>query len=147
MEQGFDFSQLKWIIIFAVFVMYKFFTAKPKVDPVDSSEDGGVDTAEQTMKRFEELFGEPTEVAEKRGSNTESEASATTQKRSARRGATPAAVQSSRSVALENKIAQSEILTTQIEDNIGKSGSVIEEEFDLRQAVIMSEILNRKYDE
>ncbi|MFI3281340.1 MAG: hypothetical protein R3Y44_05145 [Rikenellaceae bacterium] len=120
MENGFDFSQIKWILIFAIVVLFNFFNKKPQVDMSDGEEEESVD---QEQPQWRELLVEEEPIL----SNN------ITPKPATKRVAKPVEVRPNIDVQPTRELGGEE-------DEKGV-------EFDLRQAVIMSEILTRKYDE
>ncbi|MFR9502869.1 MAG: hypothetical protein SNH73_00265 [Rikenellaceae bacterium] len=120
MEEGFDISHLKWLIMFAVFVLYRFFSAKPpKVDqeePMSEELQWPIQEVEQGVEQEMKQGGVKQEVK-------------------------PKAVQTP-NVSFKGDLSRSDI-----EEQSHEDSASIAEEFDLQKAVIMSEILTRKYDE
>lgn len=119
MEQGFDISSIKWIVILAIGVIYKFLSAKPRVElPEDKEPVEPMDLAEQR-------------AYEARSVETPRRVGATRAKESSRG-------------RVEN---ESPILNAEIGSEQGESANKIAQDFELQKAVILSEILQRKYDE
>ncbi|MFI3324489.1 MAG: hypothetical protein SNI45_07380 [Rikenellaceae bacterium] len=119
MEQGFDISSIKWIVILAIGIIYKFLTAKPRVDLQE--EEQPVEPMDSVEQRVQEV--RPIETL--------------------RRVGTPRAKETSR-----RRVEKEEsILDAEIGSELGESAAEFAQDFDLRKAVIMSEILQRKYDE
>lgn len=147
MEQGFDFSILRWIFIIGAVVIINFFNKKPKVTvqdgELDGSADGGRVDDEPTMKKFEELFGELFEKPEPSEPTTtqavvepQSSGAVTPLNRPGTRLTSPPV----------SRVNQDDLSLREIGSEMSDSESITDN-FDLREAVIMSEILKRKYEE
>ncbi|MFI3265331.1 MAG: hypothetical protein SNG38_08610 [Rikenellaceae bacterium] len=135
MEQDFDFSQIRWILIFGAIILFNFFNKKPKVDPQHSEDNPDAQGAEEMpTKRFEELFGqlfegdEPQQTEEPKRDVIES---------------APKKVRKPKKEITRPRVATKEDVAS---SEIGSESSA-GIDFDLREAVIMSEILKRKYEE
>ncbi len=139
MEQGFDFSNLKWIVMFAVFVLYKFLSAKPKVEEFDTQEGETTHEGETLTSVLEEIFGE--QKSSRRTSEEEEKIEIPRVPRAPKRVENPR-METARKSGLGSEISASQIGEDSLENHAS-----IADDFDLRQAVIMSEILTRKYDE
>ncbi len=134
MEDGFDLSKLIWMLFIGAAIFYNFFAKKPKVDMHDPEQ----------VEEFEEREGfEEFEQRQQRDYEIESQVQqqipqSPRQPRPSPRGEVRGKTLGSKVVAKErqNSVA---IEASEEEDLV--------EEFDLKKAVIMSEILNRKYDE
>ncbi|MFI3279282.1 MAG: hypothetical protein SNG49_01970 [Rikenellaceae bacterium] len=147
MEQGFDFSILRWIFIIGAVVLINFFNKKPKVTAQEGDQDGSADGGkvgdEPTMKKFEELFGE---LFEKPQGGVEPQVEPVKEARQ-RVTPTPTTHPAKRLTSpTESRVNQDDLSLSEIGSESGDSEAIVEN-FDLREAVIMSEILKRKYEE
>ncbi len=135
MEQDFDFSQIRWILIFGAIILFNFFNKKPKVDPQPLEENPEVQEDEELpTKRFEELFGQLFEGVEPQQTEEPKRVVIESAPKKVRK---PKKEITRPRVTTKDDVASSEI----------RSESSAGVDFDLREAVIMSEILKRKYEE
>ncbi|MFI3317190.1 MAG: hypothetical protein SNF93_06445 [Rikenellaceae bacterium] len=127
---GFDFSQLKWLLIFAGVVIFNFIRSKQAPVAQEQSEE----PAEHEMKSLEDLVRELTQ-----GSSSDDQSPRPDH-------ATHAAASKSKisSVRTAQEQPSMRLKESQTEAENDESQSI---EFDLREAVIMSEILTRKYED
>ncbi len=140
MEQGFDFSILRWIFIVGAVILINFFNKKPKVTVQDGESEGGQEAGEPTMKKFEELFGE---LFEKPQLNEEPVVEVHEE---VKPKFEPMRAASLKKQYTQAKVAQGDLASSEIGAESSEAQSVAVD-FDLREAVIMSEILKRKYEE
>ncbi|MFR9523692.1 MAG: hypothetical protein SNH94_03875 [Rikenellaceae bacterium] len=129
MEEGFDLSKLIWVLFIGAAIFYNFFAKKPKVDMHDPEQ----------VEEFDECEG--FEEFEQRERDFESQQQITQlprQPRPSPRGEVKGKTPGSKVAAKERR--------NPVETEASEEEDLVEE-FDLRKAVIMSEILNRKYEE
>ncbi len=144
MEQGFDFSILRWIFIIGAVVLINFFNKKPKVTAQDVEPDGSSDEesmgGEPTMKKFEELFGE---LFEKPQLSEEPRVEVIEEPKPKFE---PVRSPSLKPRYTPERAKQDDLALSEIGSE-SSAAQRVAADFDLREAVIMSEILKRKYEE
>ncbi len=150
MEQGFDFSQLKWILIFGAIIFFNFLNKKPKVDSMPHTEEEDEHGDGSAKMTLEDLIGQILEEPRATDEDSAREAKiAEAEQREQRARVQREQKQRERerrAAAIKSQqmddVQRNEIANSQID---GSDQNQVD--FDLREAVIMSEILKRKYEE